>query len=386
MILGQDAPGGAFTLQGSFEHVDGHQWLATLCPEGLEPSDTIDAPAASSLALFEDGVALGPRHAFHSDISQLGGGRYSHWCGALRFSTSDGSNPNENGRHYAVALQAPALRLLALGSCNLAQAVMRLHGRDGIRNVWPDAKTSYSLREHRQLLRHYTGRALVQERLQPYTVAARLLPAGVGDGSVDVLFLELGSCIDIAFDGAWLARSELLRGIVENIALLGPMQSRTAYRWYNQGLIRQCEAVREACVLDLINALPAIDIDRPLAREILLGARGDMQDMADQRAALEEIRDMVRPRAICVVSAQNAYTPDGRPLSWPVNYPRQLDALCAAAEVALLHPSDLVAQHGAAFSLSPDGKHFTEGFIGVLAQAMLDRAHQALGTSALDTA
>lgn len=54
--------------------------------------------------VYEDGVPLGPAQALHADVRSLGNGRYSHWLfdGApmVMFSTSDNSNPNENGRRY----------------------------------------------------------------------------------------------------------------------------------------------------------------------------------------------------------------------------------------------------------------------------------------------
>lgn len=62
--------------------------------------DTTKAPKASNLKLYEDGVALGPPHSQHSDIRQLGRGRYSHWGDTLYFSASDNSDPTTNKRHY----------------------------------------------------------------------------------------------------------------------------------------------------------------------------------------------------------------------------------------------------------------------------------------------
>lgn len=75
----------------------GHCYLAPL-PEGL----LSDRDSASALRLFEDGRELGPAHASHSDIRQLGAGRYSHWGNQLYFSTSDNSDPRTNGRRYSV--------------------------------------------------------------------------------------------------------------------------------------------------------------------------------------------------------------------------------------------------------------------------------------------
>jgi hypothetical protein len=62
--------------------------------------DTMYAPSASNLKIYEDDVPLGPAHSQHADIRQLGRGRYSHWGDTLYFSTSDNSDPTTNKRRY----------------------------------------------------------------------------------------------------------------------------------------------------------------------------------------------------------------------------------------------------------------------------------------------
>lgn len=64
------------------------------------PGDTPDDPHRSTVLLLEDGVPLGPAHTDHDEIRQKGGGRYSHWHTQLYFSTTDNSDPRQNGRAY----------------------------------------------------------------------------------------------------------------------------------------------------------------------------------------------------------------------------------------------------------------------------------------------
>ncbi len=61
-------------------------------------SDGEDNPRASTLVVKEDGKRLGPAHSLHADIAAAGGGRFSHWDSSVVFSTSDNSDPRENGR------------------------------------------------------------------------------------------------------------------------------------------------------------------------------------------------------------------------------------------------------------------------------------------------
>jgi SAM-dependent methyltransferase len=112
--LGSDDRGGQGAVHetvvlGPFIRDDGFGWYADLPPELVE-GDTMEEPARSSLALFEDGSPLGPAHTVHDTIRREGAGAYSHWNRILLFSTTDGTDPNTNGRRYiAAAPKAGAL-------------------------------------------------------------------------------------------------------------------------------------------------------------------------------------------------------------------------------------------------------------------------------------
>lgn len=80
-------------------------------------SDDIRSPRASTLALFENGVSIGPAHSPHSMIREAGGGAYSHWRGLLFFSASDGGDPRREGRSYSVHIEValhPAVPVIML--------------------------------------------------------------------------------------------------------------------------------------------------------------------------------------------------------------------------------------------------------------------------------
>ena len=84
-------------LHSPFYPHGGLCWGITVFDEG----DNGRAPSGSQLKLFEDGHPIGPPHTLHADIARSGGGSYSHWQTYLYFSTSDGSDPNTNGRLYS---------------------------------------------------------------------------------------------------------------------------------------------------------------------------------------------------------------------------------------------------------------------------------------------
>lgn len=74
---------------------DGYCFICEL-PTGL----VSDADGRSRIKIYEDGRPLPQPHCMHRDIRKHGGGRFSHWGDRLYFSTTDNTNPLENGRKY----------------------------------------------------------------------------------------------------------------------------------------------------------------------------------------------------------------------------------------------------------------------------------------------
>ena len=66
---------------------------------GRSPFDSAAEPDASRILLLEDDRLIGDPHTAHVTIRTQGAGNFSHWNGALYFSTSDNSDPNTNGRN-----------------------------------------------------------------------------------------------------------------------------------------------------------------------------------------------------------------------------------------------------------------------------------------------
>ena len=86
-----------------FLHTGGYSWQVRLPADLAAKCDDMCHADRSPWRLLEDDKLLGPPHAIHMDIADVGGGRYSHWQDYLCFSTPDNSDPNWNGRHYALA-------------------------------------------------------------------------------------------------------------------------------------------------------------------------------------------------------------------------------------------------------------------------------------------
>ncbi|MEO1135261.1 MAG: methyltransferase domain-containing protein [Pseudomonadota bacterium] len=91
-----------YVLQPPFQHIGGLSWATPLDSAVFDDFDDVTDPARSTLSLMEDSVALGPPHTAHQLIEKEGSGAFSHWGAWLYFSTTDGSDPNRNGRVYSV--------------------------------------------------------------------------------------------------------------------------------------------------------------------------------------------------------------------------------------------------------------------------------------------
>jgi hypothetical protein len=114
-------------LKGPFKHEGGYCWSIPL-KEFANWADSQPQPEHSTLIIYENGVALGPGHSLHDNIRKIGRGRFSHWGETLYFSTSDNSDPNNNGRQYAYKASALSLHLPVARNLMYVLLVMALSG------------------------------------------------------------------------------------------------------------------------------------------------------------------------------------------------------------------------------------------------------------------
>ncbi len=94
--------GGGLSLSPPFGKLGSHGYVTIVSTYVAESTDSPDHPQRSTAVLCEDNKPLGKPHSLHDEIAEKGGGRYSHWGGAVYFSTVDGSDPNLNGRSYTL--------------------------------------------------------------------------------------------------------------------------------------------------------------------------------------------------------------------------------------------------------------------------------------------
>jgi radical SAM protein with 4Fe4S-binding SPASM domain len=93
-----------------WRHESGHCYLVKI-PESFTK---LAGESLSHAELLEDGVPLPFPKSVHDAIRKQGEGRYSVWGHALYFSTSDNSDPSDNGRSYELKVPHGRIRLQGL--------------------------------------------------------------------------------------------------------------------------------------------------------------------------------------------------------------------------------------------------------------------------------
>jgi hypothetical protein len=108
----------------------------------------VGAPSSARLALFENGIPLGPEDASHELIRNSGQGAYSHWGKTLYFSSSDNSDPRTNGRDYSYRVSAGLKRIVE--RAGIVAAILGLFCFTLLRRLRtsrvPDSTVDYSRR------------------------------------------------------------------------------------------------------------------------------------------------------------------------------------------------------------------------------------------------
>ena len=163
--------------------------------------DTNDTPTASTLVLFEEGKRLGPGHSVHQLIAENGLGRFSHWGDALRFSSSDNSDPRTNRRTYMIVGRPAISRLVGLGFL-LFGILVGLRQRRGLAGGLPEIRLALgALESAGGGLRPLSNASwLVLRMTVPIAAATAVLWAVafvIADGDADRGFFANGVSIDM---------------------------------------------------------------------------------------------------------------------------------------------------------------------------------------------
>ncbi len=196
-------------------HVNGYLYEYAL-PLSTSYGDDNVSPKSSAWRLCEDGKVLPFPHSVHGNIENIGSGRYSHWSATLFFSSSDGSDPRENGRKYilkptfSIILSMPAIRqsilflrysvsalgLLILRCLTWLLFLPELVALFNTRSHTSDFPTFYhdtfNLGEGTlsRFLTYYIRRYMDRDFYQSHPIIRPSIEVAVGDGTASLTFFD----------------------------------------------------------------------------------------------------------------------------------------------------------------------------------------------------
>lgn len=365
-------------LRGPFTNVAGYQWRYNPAQGLPAASDNNNFPRRSPLQLFEDGAPLGPAHCIHAAIETDGRGQYSFWEGVVNFSSSDNTDPNTNGRTYLAKVGPPIFNAMTFGSCHLTFATQTLEQKDVGNRVFTGPSQSHYLKEAIQHLQLYRGETSLPESVRRLSLAREddhLIGTHFHD-EADATFLEVCTPFQVSYRDMWLNRNLLGDGIVNPVAKLGEDALYAVTHWFYNGLLKPNEAIRAEAAAKLVSFLPRDD-DFEWRKDVVLEARVVRQDAEDLATDVARFRDMLNTPLVLVTHTLR-YMPDGRPISWPGGFHGVVNRVGEELELEVVNPHDLVAEHGADFSLTKeDTPHYTSEFNAAFGRALLDAGRRA---------
>lgn len=210
--------------ESGFAYIVQPDFLRKNLPFGFSiHSDSNSDQTASTLILRENGHALGPAHSLHTDIRNRGEGAFSHWEDSIRFSTSDNTDPERNGRRYSIVFQyepsATGLVIAALSTAALPTLLLLAVARSAASRYGPRARAAASfLRRHDRVLAITLCVAIVfawltaigRPDIRIVTSADSMVPAAILAGEIIAV---QGSLMAAALDGLSFLAPHVFHGL-----------------------------------------------------------------------------------------------------------------------------------------------------------------------------
>ena len=373
----------AILLSHPFSHSEGFCWRIVL-PSGLSfRGDTNEQPYVSRIVLLENGQPIGEPHMSHAAIAANGCGRYAAWHDTLYFSSSDNSDPNVNGRRYAITLApfdtAPVYqtRVLALGSCHVHMPIEDLHGRRLAKSVMRETAirtNSHHFAEHLQLIEYCRGNLQIPREIRQHIFGKPDFDPQSDNGAMvdtaDIAMLEVCSQFELMFEQWHVNRNIIADTIIRPAHEWGEAAGKAAINWYWNGFLKTDEEARKALAAKLLEFMPRegaqAEMDRILVRE----AHAVKLDAATMQRRLKECQESFSA-PIAVVTHNLRYMPDGRPLIWPPEFLRTVNDVCRVLDVPIINPCRLVMRYGVASGMTEDMGHYRPDFIPIVADEFL---------------
>jgi hypothetical protein len=229
---------------------------------------------------------------------------------------------------------------------------------------------TYTLNEMLQAIACYRGEVSIPEdyyflcNLRPHCAPT---PANNPLDRADVAIVEPNTSHEIILDGIYINRRPVLQLLI-SLNNVAPEAKQLALRWFDKGLVAMDEDAREMIARELLAMIPKTFPRRGLLTAVLSRARGTKPNPKDSLRQLTSALNC----PVGVVTFTWAYMPDGRALSWPTEFYRDILSAAGELDLPVFEPRHLVQQAGTTFALESDMRHYTGTFMPVIAKPIVE--------------
>lgn len=264
------------------------------------------------------------------------------------------------------------LNALLFGGCLVHWPMTRTSQAEGrIRyDAYGPIREIHSFSEMFQIVEILRGQRTIPEEFQSISRMTELgpVPNAADFGDIDVALLEPASPIDLTFRGIAFHRNALTTRFLKPIVDRGMEERKVAAAWLRQGLVGLNETIRAEAGAKLAGYIVGDSPEDQLARALFLEVRSSKTDVLGGFIKMRELLN----RPIGVVSYVFRYMPDGRPISWPAGFREEVLAAAQHLNLPVFDPVPMVQDFGVGAALAQDLGHYSEEFMPVAADALID--------------
>jgi hypothetical protein len=266
---------------------------------------------------------------------------------------------------------ATRLNVLLFGGCLVHWPMTRTSKAKGrIRcNAYGPIRELHSFGEMFQIVEILRGQRKIPEEFQWITRMTELgpVPRAADFRDVDVVLLEPASPVELTFRGVAFNRNAItpkLKPIVDR----GKEERKVAANWLRHGLVGLNEQIRAEAAAKLADYVVGERPEDDFARALFLEVRSNKADVLGGFTRMRELLN----RPIGVVCYNFRYMPDGRPISWPAGFREEVLAAAQQLNLPVFDPAPMVQSFGVAEALAKDLGHYSEKFMPVAAEALVE--------------
>ncbi|HMN70389.1 MAG TPA: hypothetical protein PKA55_00825 [Rhodoblastus sp.] len=288
------------------------------------------------------------------------------------------------------------IRVMAMGGCNLRGPLAKVRGvgRRAPGSAWSAVPANfrvvgppfwtYTFGEIIQTLDLYRGERKIPDEYRPMCGIDRNFVAKPEIlKETDVFLLEPNTSQEISLDGYFLNRVPVIN-MMHALRELGAGYGSQVGQWYSRGINGLDHEFAQKVAKELSPILRDADLS-PNEKELYLmtlnEARGSVRDVGEGLRQVLSIID----RPVGLVTYTWQYLEDGRYISWPAVFIKQVLAAAEKFSIPALEPYKYVLERGAKAAMREDMRHYNGEFEPFMAGKLVSFLHAVAGRECIDT-